>query len=507
MDTTQRCAASPKATRIDHVRRHLETIKRLPNQVSVQQQKVSRVDMCANYEFRLCSYMVQDSGMIHAELTLCLPRRPERYINPPWAPRLTKWIPYGSSDHVWFSLFVRKVARPPTVTGHLPSPMDTRYIINGDPDDDGFEPPPVEREKPVLETALKEFCKHERTIDRIWLWDHLWSYLGYHTESDDFELRQRQSLKTHEEMFSFLVDHVLPTWKNDQVEQKNTQIHDLGLTLSSCQPLEVSHIERIRHGPMAGYHALYIKTFPQFSKFLELSREIRNMIYTFVMKRDSKIFINKAGRRGVINKQVHDEAIEILYEKNFFTTNCAHLETFVTRLGGNAHACIRHLELWMDDEALVAEDPSTHLALHSDSLAKLPHLKELRLVFQIEPCFNYYRIFAAKLFFRQARRELAEVAQLRGQGYDVLKLITADSILERGLWVREENLKVIKGSFQADLGKFINDPALALWDELDDFADPRKWVKGKQIPWEVSRWEALEHFRTYGSFPQMNGFN
>lgn len=110
--------------------------------------------MYANCGFRLCSYMDQDSGMIHAELTLCLPRRPERYINPPWAPGLTKWIPSGSSDHVWFSLFVRKVARPPTVTGHLPSPMDTRYIINGDPDDDGFEPPPVEREKPVLETAL-----------------------------------------------------------------------------------------------------------------------------------------------------------------------------------------------------------------------------------------------------------------------------------------------------------------------------------------------------------------
>ncbi|KAK8255007.1 hypothetical protein HDK77DRAFT_20040 [Phyllosticta capitalensis] len=278
---------------------------------------------------------------------------------------------------------------------------------------------------------------------------------------------------------------------------------------------------------MAGYHALYIKTFPQFSKFLGLSREIRNLIYTFVMKRDSKIFIDKAGRRGVsldkkfgetrletltpglltVNKQVHDEAIEILYEKNFFTTNCAHLETFVARLGGNALACIRHLELWMDDEAFVSEDPSTHLAFHGDSLAKLPHLKELRLVFQIETFFKFYRIFAAKLFFRQARRWLAEVAQLRGQGYDVLKLITTDFLPERVGSMKEEDLKVIEGSFRQDLGKFINDPALALWDELDDVADPRKWLEGNQIPWKVSRWEALEHFRAHGSFPQMNGFN
>ncbi|KAK8175581.1 hypothetical protein IWX90DRAFT_511253 [Phyllosticta citrichinensis] len=224
--------------------------------------------------------------------------------------------------------------------------------------------------------------------------------------------------------------------------------HSLDLSLKSRFPIELVDIVSWRGchgcwlillqghvclGPRIGQHVLYVKTLYQFPKFLHLARELRDMVYKYVIVHHNKIFIQRgwkfSGRLHLtaglltVSKPVHEESIEILYGENHFRVLIGNFARFMQRICKQARRNLKRLVLvWAGDEQVDRND----LRCLDNELWKLPQLTHLRFDFRMFSFEEFCAEVGVENFFQHARRWFVEVARSKGEKFAALELIPAD---------------------------------------------------------------------------------
>ncbi|KAL1393629.1 hypothetical protein HDK64DRAFT_8951 [Phyllosticta capitalensis] len=204
----------------------------------------------------------------------------------------------------------------------------------------------------------------------------------------------------------------------------------LDIRLSSTYPLEVVSIGRVSEGPRIGHHALYVKTQYQFTRFLELPRELRNRIYRFATTSDEPIVLIDAVSRDdptstltpallTVSKQVHEEAMDVLYGENTFLFLNVQLPELWQGLSEKSLRRLRRLEI-----PLSIDDDDSLLAL-SEHLWRLPQLTHLLFTFDHATYEDFCQYVGVAHFALVLSGWLDGVARLRGNAFAGLNVLSA----------------------------------------------------------------------------------
>ncbi|KAK7542441.1 uncharacterized protein J3D65DRAFT_613811 [Phyllosticta citribraziliensis] len=209
--------------------------------------------------------------------------------------------------------------------------------------------------------------------------------------------------------------------------------HRLELSLKSRFPLELVDIGHVCLGPRIGQHVIYLKMLYQFPKFLDLARELRDMVYKYLIVHHNEIFIPRDWKFSerlhltmgllTVSKQVHEESIELIYGENQFRVSIGNFGRFMQRLCKNARCSLKRLVLvWAEDDQVDRND----LSCLDNELWKLPQLAHLRFDFRMFSFEEFCAEVGLDCFFKHARRWFVEVARSKGDKFAALELISAD---------------------------------------------------------------------------------